>query len=119
VCFEAPHRIRWFLAEARLVLAERPILIARELTKAYEQWLTLSDEVPERGEFVIIFGQIAKSAGKVDVPDDTRIAALFGHITESNANPSRRAAVKAVATELGIPSRTVYEALERAKKQPA
>jgi 16S rRNA (cytidine1402-2'-O)-methyltransferase len=39
VCFEAPHRIRRFLAEAKQLLAKRPIILARELTKAHEEWL--------------------------------------------------------------------------------
>ncbi len=119
VCFEAPHRIRRLLDESRLFLVERPILLARELTKTHEQWLEPDNEIPERGEFVVIFGQTAKLKTPGEVPDDTYIATLFGQITELDENPNRRSAVKAVATQLGIPSKTVYQALERAKKQPA
>jgi 16S rRNA (cytidine1402-2'-O)-methyltransferase len=119
VCFESPHRIRRLLDDARALLAERPILLARELTKVHEQWLGPADEILERGEFVIVFGRMAKSALGYNVPDDSRISALFGQITGSTEIPNRRSAIKAVATQLGIPSKTVYQALERAKKQPA
>jgi 16S rRNA C1402 (ribose-2'-O) methylase RsmI len=100
-------------------LAKRPIIIARELTKAHEEWLNGSDDVPERGEFVVIFGQITEYDGSTMHFDDAQIAVLFGQITESAAFDSRRAVIKAVATELGLSVRSVYDALERAKKQPA
>ncbi len=122
VCFEAPHRIKKFLREAQQILVERPIVIARELTKTHEQWLDASTDVPERGEFVIIFGQITEidRVGLANsTPCDSDIAVLFGQITESAEIGTRRAAVKAVAEALGLSVRTVYDALERAKKQPA
>ena len=119
VCFEAPHRIKRFLAEAQQLLANRPILVARELTKAHEQWLNQADEVPERGEFVVILGQITNADESQPPPNDSEIALLFGQITDSKDVVSRRAAMKTVADELGLPVRTVYAALERAKKQPA
>lgn len=119
VCFEAPHRIRRFLADAKQLLAKRPIIVARELTKAHEEWLNGSDDVPDRGEFVVIFGQTTESYTPATDLDDAQIAVLFGQITESAALSSRRAVIKAVATELGLSVRSVYDALERAKKQPA
>jgi 16S rRNA (cytidine1402-2'-O)-methyltransferase len=119
VCFEAPHRIRRFVEEARSLLAERPILLARELTKAHEEWLDGTSDVPERGEFVIVFGQKTESTAAGVPPSDKEIAVLFGQITENPEFSSRRAAIKAVAEELGLSVRTVYDALERAKTQPA
>jgi hypothetical protein len=74
--------------------------------------------VSEKGEFVIIFGQITETTVSVPPPDD-EVAVLFGQITESGSLRSRRAVIKAVATELGLSVRFVYDALERAKKQPA
>ena len=119
VCFEAPHRIRQFLNESREFLAERPIMLARELTKSYEEWLDGASDVPERGEFVVVIGQTTKIAKSAELPTDEEVAELFSQITENAALGSRRAVVKAVADELGVPVRSVYAALERAKKQPA
>jgi 16S rRNA (cytidine1402-2'-O)-methyltransferase len=119
VCFEAPHRIRRFLEDARKLLAERPILVARELTKAHEEWLDGTNDVPERGEFVIVFGQKTNAKASVAPPSDQAVADCFGRMTDNPALGSRRAAIKAVAQELGISVRTVYDALERAKTQPA
>ncbi|HUE88621.1 MAG TPA: 16S rRNA (cytidine(1402)-2'-O)-methyltransferase [Vicinamibacterales bacterium] len=120
VCFEAPHRIRRFLADAGGILAERPIILARELTKAHEEWWMGAGEVLERGEFVVIIGQKTEISATQAGIDDADIALLFGRITETMpAAATRRATVRAVAAQLGLPVRAVYEALERAKKQPA
>ena len=119
VCFEAPHRITRFLRDAHSQLAGRPILLARELTKIHEEWLVGSAEVPERGEFVIVFGQLTESGKPSSEPSEAEAVSLFGRITEQAEFPSRREAVKAVAEQLGIPVRVVYNALERVKKQPA
>jgi hypothetical protein len=48
-------------------------------------------------------------------PSDEEISRLFGEITNNVDLPSRRAAVKAVAARLGLSTKHVYDALERAK----
>jgi 16S rRNA (cytidine1402-2'-O)-methyltransferase len=119
VCFEAPHRIRKFVDECRSLLANRPIMLARELTKAHEEWLDSLDVIPERGEFVVVIGQSTEYHRARSAPPDDEISVLFGQTTEIHPGGSRRAVVKAVADQLGVSVRTVYDALERAKKQPA
>src|SRR5262245_51695832 len=60
VCFEAPHRIRRTLDDCQKYFGERPIIIARELTKAFEEWLegppsSLLERLhSEKGEFALI-----------------------------------------------------------------
>jgi 16S rRNA (cytidine1402-2'-O)-methyltransferase len=62
LCYEAPHRIRETLADARDVLGDRPCVIARELTKLHEEFIrgSLSDielsEGAARGEMVLLIG---------------------------------------------------------------
>jgi 16S rRNA (cytidine1402-2'-O)-methyltransferase len=119
VCFEAPHRIRRLLADAASMLAKRPILIAREVTKAHEQWLSVTDDFPERGEFVVIFCQSTESAPAKSPSSDEQVQAIFGQMTNAGTPGSRRELVKAVAKQLQMPVKAVYDALERAKKQPA
>jgi 16S rRNA (cytidine1402-2'-O)-methyltransferase len=63
VLLEAPHRIKP-LAQALAVLGPRPVTLARELTKQFEQVVTLpaeglgawlaADPQRERGEFVLV-----------------------------------------------------------------
>lgn len=61
VFYEAPHRIKQTLADARELLGERQVVIARELTKIHEEFVRgdLKEiELPEatRGEIVLLFG---------------------------------------------------------------
>jgi 16S rRNA (cytidine1402-2'-O)-methyltransferase len=62
VFFEAPHRIRRTLADARAVSGNRPIFTHREISKINEEFVEwpnagpLSGGVPERGEFVVVIG---------------------------------------------------------------
>lgn len=124
VCFEAPHRIARTLEELRSVSGKRPILIGREVTKAHEQWTLLPPDtsalpdITEKGEFVLVLGPVAppprRQLGARPAPPDEEIVALFRQITNDGA-PSRKAAIRMVAARLGLPAKSVYNALERAK----
>lgn len=77
VCYEAPHRIEACVADLTEVLGgERRLLLARELTKRFEQlhqcplaeagaWLA-ADENHRRGEFVLIIDAPAPATGNDD-----------------------------------------------------
>jgi 16S rRNA (cytidine1402-2'-O)-methyltransferase len=64
VAFESPHRIDATLADLEAVWGERPIALARELTKAFEEVLRgPAHEVraaltpsKRRGEMVLVLG---------------------------------------------------------------
>jgi 16S rRNA (cytidine1402-2'-O)-methyltransferase len=65
VFYESPHRLLKSLADAVAELGERPVVVARELTKVHEEILrgTLSEVLAElenrpslKGEFVIVLG---------------------------------------------------------------
>jgi len=69
VAFESPHRIEACLADLEDVWGERPIALARELTKLHEQVLrgparevraALKDEW-KRGEFVLVLGGLTRA----------------------------------------------------------
>ncbi len=69
VAFESPHRIEAALADLEAVWGERPIALARELTKVFEQVLRGSARevraalTPEqrRGEMVLVLGGQTRS----------------------------------------------------------
>ena len=68
VFFEAPHRISKMLADIATILGERPITIARELTKLHEDVVrttcraATAVSMPARGEFTIGTGPIFRRA---------------------------------------------------------
>ncbi|MEO8682088.1 MAG: 16S rRNA (cytidine(1402)-2'-O)-methyltransferase [Vicinamibacterales bacterium] len=120
VFFEAPHRLLKTLQELSL-LVERPILIARELTKLHEE-LVMGSPVElikvfdqPIGEFTLILppGESVGLAEK-DVSDQS-IADCFGQITETGGAGTKRDSARLVAEQLHLSTKQVYDALERVK----
>jgi len=139
VFFEAPHRIRRTLGEIATYLGERQIVLGRELTKVHETILRGSaHEVllqlgEPKGEFVVAIAGIelgqsreyggldqsnaafspAEASGEGDAVNENRPE--IGLTTE-NVSSSRRRAIAALASELGLSANRIYKALEDAKR---
>ena len=116
VLYEAPHRILRTIADlAEACGPDRPVTVARELTKLYETVVrgTLGDvELGEpRGEYVVVLG--GAPTIEVEVDDDAITARVDA---ELSAGASARDAAARVATALGVARRRVYDiAVARAK----
>jgi 16S rRNA (cytidine1402-2'-O)-methyltransferase len=113
VCFEAPHRLAATVTELAAACGpERPVAIARELTKVYEEvWRGSLRAAVEhyaatepRGEQVIVLGGAPEEAVAVD--DETVVAALRGAM---ELGASARDAAAHVSTALRIPKRRAYQ----------
>jgi 16S rRNA (cytidine1402-2'-O)-methyltransferase len=122
VFFEAPHRIQRTLGELVVKLGDRPIVVCRELTKAHEQLVKRPniDElvlaVPRLGEFVVVIGPRRRQAQpSAPLPADEHLWTEFCHMTEKKGL-GRRMAIAALAQAYHLPARTIYQALERAKR---
>lgn len=109
IFYEAPTRLAASLADMASVLGDRPVAVARELTKLHETVLrgTLhamavhDDNAAPRGEIAIVVGPPAATI----VSDDDIVAAL----ERALASQSLRDAVKTVAEMLGVPKARVYD----------
>src|SRR5262245_48933434 len=120
--FEAPHRIRQTLSEAAVYFGNRPIVLAREVTKKHQEFVRGSlSEVTDRldnprGEFTVIVGPTIKTLleNNLSVSDDA-VVREFCRLTEYGVT-SRREAVRLVARSSGRSSKEVYSAIERGKK---
>ena len=122
--FESPHRIAVTLAELRILLGERQIVVGRELTKRHQEFLRGSaeavvDQLSEaRGEITVVVGPLNTS----DMLNDQELVGdavanavvMFGQLT--NNGRSRRAALTEAARTFSVPARVVYAAVEEAKK---
>jgi 16S rRNA (cytidine1402-2'-O)-methyltransferase len=118
--FEAPHRVKATLDEMAEYLVNRPIMVARELTKAHQEFLrgTVSQVSAAlgspRGEFTIVIGP-EKAEERQAVPaSDATLASEFSQLTETSGI-GRRAAISEIAKRHQRPAREVYAALERSK----
>ena len=121
--FEAPHRMEATLVELSRLLGDRPIVVARELTKIHQEFVrgdTPGDvigHIPNmKGEFTIVLGPRRADASVPADVSDSEIHAEFGRMAEC-AGLSRRDTVAAVAKKFGKPVRDVYAAVERAKSR--
>jgi 16S rRNA (cytidine1402-2'-O)-methyltransferase len=109
VLYEAPHRIARTLADLLAACGpDRPVAVARELTKLHEEVVrgTLGTiEVGEpRGEYVIVLGGAARAAP----PTTAEIRAALAAARAGGC--STRDAVARVAEQLGVARNTVYQA---------
>ena len=122
VFFEAPHRIRATLEETHTLFGNRPIFIARELTKRHEEFVkrpishVLSGLTTPRGEFTIVVGPGSGPACSQDQsPSDVEVASEFCYLTEQ-LGLQRGASLSILARQYGKPRRAIYSVIERAKK---
>jgi len=123
VLFEAPHRLAASLAEAARILGNRRAVVARELTKVYEEFRRgrlaelaahFSATLP-RGEITLVIGPPDEHAAaargdapgaSLEVPLAARVAELMG----AESLP-RNAALKRAARERGLTRREAYRRL--------
>jgi 16S rRNA (cytidine1402-2'-O)-methyltransferase len=115
VFFEAPHRAPAALAAlAEAFGADRPAAVCRELTKTHEEVrrgglaeLAAWSAAGVRGEVTIV---VSGAVSSQTVPTDrTSLRAAVASAEE--AGTSRKDAIRAVATQAGVPKRTVYDAV--------
>ena len=112
LAYESPHRILESLQDMAAILEDRPIAVARELTKVHEEFLRgsaaeilaeLSRRDSVKGELTIVIG---KAARKVVPPEMDAVSEIDRLQREEGLD--RMAAIKAVAKLLGLPKREVY-----------
>ncbi len=109
VFYEAPHRIVDALSDVSAVYGERPVVVARELTKLHEEFLRgTADEIRAelaarpsvKGEITLLIGKGSPVIAVTPVEDAVREL-------EQKGVP-RMDAIKQVARERGLSKREVY-----------
>ncbi len=116
IFYEAPHKLMYTLADMLEVLGDREIVLARELTKKFEEFCrtTISaaikkyEETPPKGEFVLII----KGADKATLEEERKAALPTPEelLKEYSTLGLRSKELSAkVAEELGLSKREVYD----------
>ena len=113
VFFEAPHRLVEALVDLEAVFgADRQVVICRELTKTYEEVVrgTLAELILWSNREIL--GEITLViAGAQPRPDATPEQWVTLVQTRVEVGETQRDAIAAVARELGVPKRDVYDAV--------
>ena len=121
VFYEAPHRIRETLADVAEVLGpDRPVVVARELTKIHEEFLRgTAGEVAQvlnargdvKGEITLLIGKAAEGAS---APRGISVRERVEEIMREE-KVDEKAALKKVAKERGISKSQAYRELQKGK----
>ncbi len=116
VCYEAPHRILETLADIEELMGAQHVVLARELTKIHEEFLTgdarslretLASRPAIKGEITLLIARGEATADADPRPLSEAVEAAMGE------GLSRMDAMKAVARRRGLSKRAVYLALNR------
>ena len=112
IFYEAPHRLLETLDDIEELLGERPVVIARELTKIHEEFLRgtaaeLKRAKPQlKGEVTLLIGKALHREAPADARPIPEAVEEF-----IRGGMSRMDAMKAVAKERGLSKRDVYREL--------
>ena len=121
IFYEAPHRIRETLEDIVAVLgAERPVIIARELTKLHEEFLrgtaqevlnALKKRAEIKGEIVLLIGPATQAEAAAPLRSiRDRVAQLM-----REEKLDEKSALKKAARERGISKSAAYRELQSAR----
>ena len=120
--FEAPHRLQQTLKEAAEFCGERPIIVARELTKRHQELRRLHKAVDvfgqmpiARGEFTVVIGPANDvGSGDAGAPEEL-IYTEFCQLT-AESDVGRREAINMLVRKYGYSAKKTYAIIERLKQ---
>lgn len=116
IFYEAPHKLLSTLRDMLDVFGDREIVLARELTKKFEEFFrtTISqailryEEVPPKGEFVLIIK--GKSHEEIEEQQRSELPSPEELLTKyAGEGLKGKELVNKVAEELSMPKREVYD----------
>jgi 16S rRNA (cytidine1402-2'-O)-methyltransferase len=122
VLYEAPHRLLDTLEDALEILGNRPAVIAREVTKVYEEFIRghIEDLVAAarkkapRGEITLLIGPSdGQAQHAAEGTNPLHAVPLARHVEEimKERGVDRKAALKQAARERGLTRREAYKQL--------
>lgn len=126
--YESPHRIVKTLARVLEVLGDRRIVVARELTKRYEQFvrgkvtecIAYYEVEPPLGECCIVIDGASEESLLESAPEEWwQSLELSDHVShyEQTEGMPRKEAMKEAAKDRGISKRDVYQQLLQASSE--
>ncbi|MNC50839.1 Ribosomal RNA small subunit methyltransferase I [compost metagenome] len=118
--YESPHRVAKTLAHLQETFGNRRIVLARELTKRYEEFLRgtieeclvwLSEHSP-LGEYVIVLEGESKEEAELAESSWWRELTIEEHVAHyETSGLTRKDAMKKAASDRGLAKRDIYNAL--------
>jgi len=115
ILYEAPHKLKNTLETIKEVLGNRKIVLARELTKVYEEFIRKTvDEVLEnideyRGEFVILIegSDIGKKELELSNLNNMTIEEHYKYYEDQGLD--KKEIIKQIAKDRNVPKNDIYQ----------
>ena len=116
IAYESPHRILEALEDVERTMGPRQVVVARELTKLYEEFIrgtagevrqTLQARPSIKGEITLVIGKPEENTAEGDPLAEVKKLEASGM--------SRMEAMKSVAKRFGMGKRDLYRMLEEAE----
>lgn len=129
IFYESPHRVVPFLQEISSILGERRVVVAREMTKRYEEFIrgpasevadTLARRPAVKGELtVLVAGRVSGAHPQEDaeVSEALLRQAVKAALKEGGAGTSRLS--RDLSKRFGVPKNRVYELILELQSQSA
>lgn len=120
ILYEAPHKLVYTLKDLLEILGDRNVVLARELTKKFEQLIrcSLSEAVKRysdtapKGEFVLMVQGIDSKAFAHEAREEWDKISLQEHVgIYTDKGMDKKAAIKKAAEDRGLSKRDVYNGL--------
>lgn len=122
IFYEAPHRLKNFLAELAEIFGDRRTVLARELTKVHEEFLRgtlteLAEKISEpRGEFVVVVeGQPPEKILPDEILPDEKISTVVEKFLAQGLD--RKSAMRQAAKIFNVSRREIYNAIIKEESQ--
>ena len=122
IFYEAPHRVLGMLEDVRQILGDRPVVVAREVTKMHEGFLRGSvsgvleqlKEKPVKGEITVLVGvpQNGKTSPSAGRPIRRELEQVM-----AERGLDERSALKVVARTRGLSRSEAYRQLQMEKSR--
>jgi len=126
ILYEAPHKLIYTLNDLYSILGNRKVVLARELTKVYEEFIRcdlseaikLFEEESPKGEFVVILEGINENEIKEQTVKQWEDKNIKEHVEiYLLQGMDKKEAMKRVAEDRGISRRDVYNELLKTKNK--
>lgn len=119
IFYESPHRIKAFLSDALLIFGNREVVIARELTKKYEEYLrgnlesAANIDVDLKGELVVMIKGTKEAAIAVSL-NQKSLPEHYQYYLDQNLDAKE--AMKKVAKDRNTTKSEIYRQLQKSSE---
>lgn len=119
IFYESPHRIKAFLSDALLIFGNRDVVIARELTKKYEEYLrgnlesAANLDVDLKGELVIMIKGTKEAAIAISL-NQKALSEHYQYYLDQNLDAKE--AMKKVAKDRNTTKSEIYRQLQKSSE---